>query len=497
VDRYVSTDTLCNYFSGPLFIGVFLLFFIVLIFGRELSYLHPPDIHGFRCGINNSKFKNSFPDFTNKKYLGFNKSLQCMEHCESNTLISLCIPSNLKSLKKSPIYFRIGYDFLQYRSLLVFFVVFSVLFSLPLIFSCFWCALPVFYTICGVFSIFIIGGFGWYLYQGEYLISLCLFLFLSVFIIFFVFLKKRISVLYPIVSYSIKALLSSPSSLLSFLVILIAGLFSIVFGISGIIFTKGISDPVVHEKSLSIEQHPSLNLTLILFLFISSWFYEFVLAWMRMGISYIVASVFYRHPTPSFWDSMKTIIQFHSGTLFFGSYVVFALETLSRILLSVQSLLKKTKNTFIRFLFHCVLSIFYCFLKIAGEINRLSFVFTALKGFSFWDSCKESMHFYKNLDIMSIELLLHDVFLIAKVFMAGSSCICAWIVLSNKALELWVPITILPLIVYTIIGSVESTIESAAETVLVCIKEEADDDEVYTPRELYPIAQLFTKTDSL
>ena len=121
-----------------------------------------------------------------------------------------------------------------------------------------------------------------------------------------------------------------------------------------------------------------------------------------------------------------------------------------------------------------MISITIVITKIAGDINRLSFVFTALKGVSFWDSCKLATDAMTDFHFAMIEIVIHDVFWFIR---ACVSCVCAAIAYTLAgSIGLFKPSIFIILTwvsIYGTITMIECILFASCEAILVCVREDA------------------------
>jgi hypothetical protein len=301
---------------------------------------------------------------------------------------------------------------------------------------------------------------------------------------FMFFIRRRVHIVSPLIATSMSYLSSSDAVVFAPLFLLLAGVAACLFVVVGVLFAYGIGQPAIDRthRKLSVVKHGSLNATVILFPFVGIWMLEFIAAWVRSSVAYIVASSYFRRRIPSFGEALAKVQAFHTGTLFFGSFAVLLLENVSVFLRILGNTIKSKQGVFVKFLFKCVISICFCMVQFVGEVNRLSFVFTAMKGLSFWDGCVEAMESLKIDTVLSIDLLMHSVFLSVRVLITVVTAIVTY--LSADALGLaipWIPVGAILVLVYIALAAVDVTVEASSETVLVCLCEDAKDGGLYGP----------------
>jgi hypothetical protein len=84
--------------------------------------------------------------------------------------------------------------------------------------------------------------------------------------------------------------------------------------------------------------------------------------------------------------------------------------------------------------------------------------------------------------VLSIDLLLHNVFLSVRLFITLVTAIVAY--LCADAIELaipWVPIAAIPALVYISLSAIDVTVGASSETVLICLCEDAKEAGLYSP----------------
>ena len=497
IKRNYRTDELCYKFSILILISSIFLYFFIIFSGYQFSFLFPESENGYRCGINNNLFSNNFPDYSLKKYLINNKSqINCITYCNYSKFFFYCIP-NKNFIKDQN--FKYIFDFLKYWKISLIIFIFLIIFSLPLYYLFFkiisTIILSIFYLFIGIISF----GFFWSLKNFEYILFLNLLIFLILLLIILNYLKNKLNLIYPIFSIGISFLFKSSTSFLSFLLIIFIGFFTILLNLIGYFFIKGIGEPEIIKNKLIINQHNSFFFTIIFIFLLFQWIYQIFLTWIRISLSFIIISIFYKKKKiPNLKKSLKIIFKYHLGTIFFGSGIVFIFETFTSILISIQTLLSKSKSTFIKFLFQCFISIFYCILKIAGEINKISFVITSMKGFSFWDSCKESTIFLKNEIIFNLKILIHEILLIIKFFLIFIIFLIIYFFFSKLNLfNKLIPLFFIPFISYLILNSFNNLIETIIDTVLYCVYEDSQQKNEFIPKNLLPLSELLNSKNIL
>ena len=206
---------------------------------------------------------------------------------------------------------------------------------------------------------------------------------------------------------------------------------------------------------------------------------------VRMTISYIISTIYFHHPVPTFSESLCIILKYHAGTVFFGSFVCFALEAISTFFVYMQKWLEKTKNSFVKFILKCILNICFILVRFVEEINRISFVYTALEGVTFWDGCKKASNLFKIDSILSIDVLMRNIFFGARIITASCAAIAAFFYLRDVGLMYnQVAVLIVFLTIYFTLKTIDAVISAASQTVLVCMVEDAKDEGGYAPNEL-------------
>ena len=498
-DRGIVTDVLCLRFSEPIFIAVLILFLFIIFYGFDFSFIHPEDEKGFRCGLNNSLYGAKGKDFSDLPIVGLNRSKRiCMDECDGTQIFSYCIPNNFRELKKAPIAFKLADDFLNYWYILILFVLLTIAISLPVYFIC-----AKFAAVLFGFSIFmsiIVTAFvSFYSLKVEDYASFTVLVFSIIGLVFtFFYYRRRISIISPIVVTGMSFLKQTPTTFLVIPILLFTGLCSIIFIIISYMFIQGIGEPKVSFGKMTLERHGSLIWTTILFILIGQWIFEFINTLMRIAVSRIVCHTYFRKKAPSLSDSVKHIIRFHAGTVFFGSFVCFLLDDIAYLLNRLKKAAEKTENKFLSFIYKLILMMSIIITKIAGDVNRLSFVFTALKGVSFWDSCKYAANAMIDSHFCMIEVVIHDVFWFIRMCVAATCSAIAYAVAGSIGLfKPSIFILVTGFVIYSTISSIESILYAASESVLVCVREDANThgaQDTYAPPQLWEAVGFFSKT---
>ncbi|OHT02723.1 hypothetical protein TRFO_30088 [Tritrichomonas foetus] len=492
VERRVKTDTLCLHFSWPLFFMILQIFLFVIICGRSFSFLHPADSNGLRCGIDNSLFYPNLSDFSDHRYLTFQS--KCSNECEGIKYFSFCIPTERKKLSKSPLSFRIINDTFEYRYFGLLMIIITFIFSFPIYFI--FAKFSLYITYFLLFSVtgsvvFIVAKS---LLNHFYLFAVEVLCFGISYLFVLLYIKRRIHVIGPIVTTSFKFLMKSKDIFLAPILILLFSLIIFSFIVFGVLFSNGVAQPIVSSSGLlsgsylQLHQHFSLLITKLLFPFLGIWIIEFVFVLTRFAVSFITASLYFKHPKVSFIKALQIGLKYHAGTIFFGSFVVFLLEFLSTLFMAMKKWLKKTKNSFVRFLCRCILNLCFLLVKFVGEINRLSFVYTAVEGVSFWDGCKKASKSFQIDSVLSITLLLNNILFGARILIASIVAILTYKYIDGLGLmKPVIPVIVVPLLVYFTLSAIDLVIAASSQTLLVCMIEDARDDGSYAPFELQNI----------
>ena len=484
VERRVHTDTLCLHFSWPLSLIIFNIFIFVIICGRTFSFLHPGDKNGLRCGIDNSIFNPDLTDFQDKPYLSYKS--KCVDECSGIVVFSYCIPKDRKSLKDAPLSFKLISDLLQYWKFAIFIMCFTFVLAFPCYFLCAKFSMAIIYLLLlsvGFGSLFLIAKG---LYSHSFALVANVLGLAITYIFILLYIKRRIHVIGPMITSAFKYLLKAKAVFFLPLFLIFGSILILLFVIFGILFTDGVGQPIASYSSIKIEQHPSLKITKFLFPFLGFWFIEFLFVWVRFAVSFITGSLYFKHRVPSVPESLKITLKYHSGTIFFGSFVVFFLEALSVFFTACKKWLKKSKNSFVKFICKCILNLCFILVKFISEINRLSFVFTSIEGVSFWDGCKKATKVYQNDSLLSISLLMHNIFFGARLIVALLACIFTYRYAEGLMKPL-LPVFTIPFFVYFTLSAVDTIISSSTQTVLICMLEDAKEDGAYAPKELKSI----------
>lgn len=487
VERRVQTDTLFLHFSWPIFFAILQVFIFVIIFGRTFSFVHPADINGLRCGIDNSLLYSNLSDFTNSNYLSYKSN--CISECDGKPFLSYCIPTTRKLLRKSPLIFQLISDFRSYYTFSIFLIILTLTLSFPLSFICAKFAKFIAYTL-----IFIVAGStAYFTYQSikykAYPILFDTLFFGITYLILLFYIKKRLNIISPLLTCSFKFMYKAKTMFLAPLFLIILSSLVFLFTLLGILFTNGVVkydiNTNIFTDSIKTEQHSSLFMTKFLFIFLGIWMLNFLFVLVRISISYIITTVYFNHPIPTFWESLKKILRYHTGTVFFGSFVCFCLEAISTFFVYIQKWLEKTKNSFVKFILKCLLNVCFILVRFVEEVNSISFVYTALEGVSFWDGCKKASNLFKIDSILSIDILMRNILFGARLIVASCSAIATYFYVRDLSLlRNHVAIVAVFVIVYFVLKTIDAVISPAAQTILVCLLEDAKDEGAYAPNEM-------------
>ena len=490
VKNRVVTDHICSFFSKPIFLSILFVFLLVVIFGNQFSFLHPPDSKGFRCGLDNSKFTGSVnnSDFRNKSILSY--SQECISFCDGKLFFSLCIPSKKSHLKKSSLPFKVASDFYQYWKFALFLIVISLTLSFPIYFAC--AKLTCFFTVLQCIFVMSFAAFSLHrsISQRSHLISALVLLFAISSLVFFFFIKTKLQVIFPVISESFHIFSKSRTVLFAPLFILSSSSALLLLVALGLLFSSGVGVPVFDSGNIRLQRHSSLFATFLLFALLGLWMLLFVVHLARASVSLAASSAFFHQSVPSFWSAMRVILRFHSGTLLFGSFALLLLGNVSALLLFLRRSLSGARSSFARASCRCLLSLCACAARVAGEVNSLAFVFTAMKGTSFWDSCGEAAAALRIVSVLSVEATLKSLFFRAKVLVTAFAAIAMWLRTRGMGLAApSVPVLAVALAVYAGTEAVGAGLAASCETTLMCLYEDALGGCVHSPQNLMDLTE--------
>ena len=482
VQERIVTDYLCYSFSIPIILSVVLIFILVFVSGLKFSFLHPEAKDGMWCGIDNSVYGN----FSNlKKQNLLAASGKCIKDndCNGVKLFSFCIPSDKIELINADMLFKVAFDFCKYWKLAICMFAGILLLAFPI------------YLVCSKIIGFVILSLSILLFIFSVVLSVLhirniyvvsIFAVIDILVLKFVFsLKPMIQIFNPLVSVSTNIFMKAKTVFLASLFIIVTTLLTIMISIFGILFTLGIGKPNVHLFKLTFVRDNSFKITIVLFWIIGHWMVKFFLSLTKTVVSYIVSSGFFKRDISSFFHVCLLMIKYHSGTLLFGSFIDSIIGNLSIIYNLFKHTIPKTKNTFVRAILKCISFVFFLLVRLIGESNQLSFTFTAMKGFSFWDGCQEAKDVLRIDSIFNIDLFLKIVFSFSKFMLFLISFIGTY--LYAIRLDLFIPIIpalLISILSYFGLYSIDIVIETSCKTLLLCVFEDANDQGKYTPKEL-------------
>lgn len=481
------TDFVCVVFSVPVMVMVVILFTLTVSYGMTFSFLHPAETTGFRCGINNKQFHSGMNDNTNLAYLGADG--KCLAKCPGSSLFYYCLPNTTAALKKAPISLKVWYDASRYVWFGLAMIIAAVLIAFPLC-LCFG-KLAVFLSHAS--TILVVGFeiiltivflyFKWY-YLASYLLMTILF-----YVVFSFFVKRRVHVIAPLMTASFSFLKKHKTLFfVPFIIILVTAVVACVAGF-GTLMSLGLGTPD-SQNGYRLVKHKSLSATTLIFPLMGVWVSEFFVAWIRTAVSLIIASSYFQQEIPNLWTALSELMHFHAGTFFFGSFAVFLLENISLLFQFIRSTMSRTQNMFVKFLCKCVMMCAFCLIQFVGEINRLSFVFTAMKGMSFWAGCKHAAKTLKIDTLFSIDMLLHNVFFSVRIIITFAVAVLTFGYAERLELLLpWIPLAAIPTTVYLALSAIDVTIGTTSETILMCLCEDAKDEGIYAPKDLQVVLE--------
>jgi hypothetical protein len=482
LDYRGTTDALCLHFSWPVFCLTLPLFLFVIYVGGQFSFLHPSDRNGLRCGIDNRRFHPNLSNFLERPYLASDS--RCVSQCPGKAFVAFCIPADRRQISQAPLKFRVAADAALYWPAAVYAVIGALVAAFPLYLICARMTVCLSYASTVVMGILAVLGLSASLYFHLYTLALTIVIGGTLYFVITFLVKRRIHIISPLISTSLSYMTSSKTAIIAPLFVIVTGIIAFSFTVLGVLFAYGIGQPAIDKshKKLSVVKHNSLNATVLLFPFVGIWMLEFFIAWARSSIALVVSSNYFKRRVPSFVEALSVMAGFHSGTLFFGSFAVLLLENFSILLQIVGSTIKSTQSVFVKFLCKCVMSVCFCIVQFVGEVNRLSFIFTAMKGFSFWDGCKEAAEALKIDSVLSIDLLLHNVFLSVRLCITAVTAIITYLYVDTLELAIpWISIAAIPALVYIALAAIDVTIGTSSETILVCLCEDAKDEGLYSP----------------
>ena len=476
------TDLVCAVFSWPLIASMTVLFILTVSYGITFSFFHPAESTGFRCGINNKMFHSGMSDYSNSSYLGVDG--KCQPRCDGESFLFYCLSSNRKELKKAPLSVRALYDASQYFWFGVLLIVLAVVLAFPMCF----CVGKLAVVIAHVSTVLIVGVelviaallyyIGWDYSASSILVSAALYL------VYVFFVRRRLHIIAPLMTSSFKVLMKEKTLfLVPFLIITLTGIIAAVSGF-GALMSLGLGTPDA-KNGYRLVKHKSLSVTTFVFPLCGVWLSEFFVVWFRSAIALIISSYYFRHPVPSLKTALLELIKYHSGTFTFGSFAVFLLENISLFFQFINSTMSRTQNGFVKFLCKCIMMFAFCLIQFVGEINRLSFVFTAMKGMSFWSGCKYAAKTLKIDTMFSVDMLLHNIFFSVRVVITFAAAMATYAYAQQLELLVpWIPLAAIPTAVYIALSAIDVTLGTSSEAILMCLCEDAKGDGIYTPKDL-------------
>lgn len=480
------TDALCAKASLFLFFVVLLLFIIVLIFGKSFSVFHPKDTNGRHCGMNNSKIDHN--ERSNKTILNVqNGQLFCSDKCDGSIVFNRCVPKSINSLQ-TPISFKLIHDFLSYKRFIFISLIIISISIIPLLILS--SNHPIQFMKISTMLVFI--GSLFLIFKGVWVWNLKLIILSSIlFLIDFYFiyhLFSKLHILEPIFNAAVNSMKGTHSSYLGPLILIFISIFSIIFAFFGVLYAFGLGQSTTTNGLLKAEKPQANFVTVIIFPIISFITTQFGHSWVSGAVSLSTINSFFKHSSLTFTSSLNTLFSFHFGTILFGSIVIYFLENISLFFQRIRSIYLNTNNHMVKFLCKFILRLSFCLTQLIGDISHLSRVFTAMKGESFWDGCKEAAVALKLDTVLQVELLLRDVFLGTKIIITAFSAILCYIYMSElKLLIPWIPIAEIPLLIYLTLGAVQVSICASTESVLICLFEDAkecNDGNYYAPKDI-------------
>lgn len=475
----VRTDALCFNFSWPIFLIIFQILIFVIIYGKDFSVFHPADSQGLRCGINNQQFSKQLLDNRNKTVLSYDG--KCTNKCSGKQFLFFCIPIDQHLLQNSDKQFKTSYDFLKYYKFGFSLISIILIISIPLYFSIIKFnssisfLLPfLIFTVSGIYEIFY-----------NLTVAIVFFVISIIYLLFFFFLRKKINFIKPIFNATFLFLKQNKSLLFVPLFILFSLIVIAFFSIFGFVFSCGVSEPTPIKRQLKQARHNSLSVTTIMFPVVGVWLFEFVLMWARSAICLIISSSYFQSNAPTFQQALALMSHFHSGTFFFGSFVVFIFENLSNLFSFLRQAMKETKSPFVKFLCQCSIKCCFCCIQFIGEINRLSTVYTAIQGVSFWDGCKKASKALQIESLLSVELIINHIFLGIRLFLSFLALLAVFVYQQQIVLYFpMVPILWIPFTVYIALAAIDVTFSASTDAILVCLCEDAHTDGMHGPKDL-------------
>ena len=481
--RRKKTDKICFHFSWPIFAIIIQIFIFVLYFGHNFSFDHPADKNGLRCGVNNAIYGKGLSDFRNYSILSYNG--ECIDDCDENKFLSYCIPDNITLLKHMDVSFKLAADYYKYFSFATSIIVFMIIIAIPIYLLLLYAtsAVSIILFVATGLTLLVTALLSYF--TDHFALGIIIAVFGSAFLFCTVYLYKQSKIIGQIIYESFQILKRNKSLLLAPILVFLLVFLAVMFSIFGIIFSKSVCDPILENGHIYLKQHKSMIITTILFPAAGIWFIEFVFLWVKTAIAIIISSEYFQENATSFPAALALIANFHSGTMFLGSLLVLILEHLSNFFNLIRKTMNTTKSVFVKFICICILKSCFCCIQLFGSINKYSYVYTAVKGVSFWEGCNYAANALDLNSIFTLEKFLNNLFLCVRLLLSLITLIAVFIYqIKIELLIPSIPIIWIPLTVYLALASLDITICTATETVILCLCEDGKSNGFYGPKDL-------------
>lgn len=217
------------------------------------------------------------------------------------------------------------------------------------------------------------------------------------------------------------------------------------------------------------------------------WISLFILDFSVLVIAGVFSSRYFTRegedPEPSaVWESFKRSLRYHIGSIAFGSFLITLCKLIRIVLEYLDEKTKNSTNSCVRFVIKCLKCYMWCLEKFLKFLNRRAYVLIAIRGKSFFQSCKDAFSLImRNIIRVTITNWVGDFALfLGKIFISFGVTALALYVFGSKIENITFPI--IPAIVvflmsFIVAGAFTSLYEIGIDSVFVSymVDEEMND----------------------
>ncbi|XP_063480130.1 choline transporter-like protein 5 isoform X2 [Symphalangus syndactylus] len=242
-------------------------------------------------------------------------------------------------------------------------------------------------------------------------------------------------------------------------------------------------------KSLYHQYIPTFH---VYNLFIFLWLINFVIALGQCALAGAFATYYWAMKKPDdiprypLFTAFGRAIRYHTGSLAFGSLIIALIQMFKIVLEYLDHRLKRTQNTFSKFLQCCLRCCFWCLENAIKFLNRNAYIMIAIYGRNFCRSAKDAFNLLMRnvLKVAVTDEVTYFVLFLGKILVAGSIGVLAFLFFTQRLPVIaqgpaslnyyWVPLLTVILGSYLIAHGFFSVYAMCVETIFICFCEDLE-----------------------